>query len=51
MGGGGPTAWNAHFSYLNPLDFYRWRQLKSTVYAKELGDVQDLQQRSTGHLK
>jgi hypothetical protein len=51
MGGGGPTAWNAHFSYLNPLDFYLWKQLKSTVYAKEFSNVQDLQQRSTVHLK
>jgi hypothetical protein len=24
MGRCGPTAWNAHFSDLNPLDFYLW---------------------------
>ena len=51
MGGGGQTACNAHFSYLNPLKFYICRQLKSTVYAKEFSDVQDLQQRSTEHLR
>jgi hypothetical protein len=30
---------------LNPLDLYHWEHLKPTVYAKEVSDVQDWQQR------
>jgi hypothetical protein len=44
-GRGGPKAWPAPSSDLNPLDFYLWEHLKSTVYATEVCDAQDLQQR------
>jgi hypothetical protein len=27
-------------------DFYLWRRLKATVYATEVSDIQDLQQRT-----
>jgi hypothetical protein len=43
LGQGRPTAWPAP-SDLNPLDFYLWGQLKTTVYATEVSDVQDWQQ-------
>ena len=35
----------ACYSDFNPLDFYFWWYLKSTLYATEVSDVQDLQQR------
>jgi hypothetical protein len=45
VGRGGPTAWPARSSDLNPLDFYLWAHLKSTFWAAEVGDPQDWQQR------
>ena len=45
VGRGGPTAWPARSSDLNPLDFYLWAHLKSTFWAAEVGDSQDWQQR------
>jgi len=34
-----------HGPDLNHLYFYFWENLKPTVYATEVGDIQDLQQR------
>jgi hypothetical protein len=39
-----PSAWPAHSTAIYPLDFCLWRHLKSTAYATEIGDVQDLEQ-------
>ena len=39
-----PTAWPVCSPHLNPLNFYLREYLKSTVYAKEVSDVQDLKQ-------
>lgn len=39
-----PSAWPAHSSAIYPLDFYLWGHLKSTTYATEISDVQDLEQ-------
>jgi hypothetical protein len=44
LGQGGPTAWSSSSSDLSFLDFYPCENLKSTVYAVEASDVQDLQQ-------
>jgi hypothetical protein len=44
IGQGGPTAWTAPSPDLNPIDFYTWGHLQSTVCATEVSDIQDLQQ-------
>ena len=45
IGREGPTALPTLLSVLNPLDFYIWGRLRSTVYATEVVDFQGLQQR------
>jgi hypothetical protein len=45
IGRGGPTAWPARCSDLNPLYYYLWERLKPTVNVTEVSDVQDWQQR------
>jgi hypothetical protein len=37
--------WPTKSSDLNPLDFYLWGDLKSTVYATVVNDVAELQRR------
>jgi hypothetical protein len=37
----GSTAWPV-LSELNPLDFPIWKHLKSTLYATEVSDLQEL---------
>ena len=46
IGPGGPTAWPARSPDLQPLYFYLWGHLQSTVYATDVSGVQDLQQRT-----
>ena len=41
----GPTAWPVRYPDLNSSDFYLRGHTKATVYATEVSDVQDLQQR------
>ena len=43
IGWGGPTAWPDRPLDLNPLDFYLWGNLKSSVCHTEVSDMQDLQ--------
>jgi hypothetical protein len=38
------TAWSACSPNLNPLDFYLWGITKSTVYATDGNNVENLQQ-------
>jgi len=45
LGRRGQTAWPPCSPDFNPLHFYLWRHLKSTVYATDFSKVQDLQQR------
>jgi len=45
IGRGDPTAWPAPSPDLNPLAFYVWGHLKSTVCVTQIGDGQDLQHR------
>ena len=47
----GPTACLVHSPDLNPLYFYLREHLKSTVYAKEVSDIQVFQQRSRQDLR
>ena len=42
IGWGGPTAWPDCPLGLNPLNFYLWGNLKSTVCLTEVSDMQDL---------
>jgi hypothetical protein len=46
IGWGKPTAWPTPYPELNPLDYYLWRHLESILYATEVSDVQDYQQRN-----
>lgn len=46
IGRGGPTARPASSPELNPSHFYLWWHLQSAVCAAEVGDAQDLQQRT-----
>jgi hypothetical protein len=39
----GPTAWPAPYSDLTFLQFCLWRHIKSTFYATEVIDAQDMQ--------
>lgn len=41
IGEGGPAAWLAHSSGLNPLDFYHCGHLELAFYAKEISDIWD----------
>lgn len=45
IGRGGPHAWPARSPDLNPMDFYLWGHLKSTVYSVPITDEQQLWQR------
>ena len=42
---GGRVAWYSRSPDLNPLDFYLWGYLQSTVFTTEVSDMETLQQR------
>ena len=45
IGRGGPIAWPARSTDLNPLDFHLWGQLKSIVYATSIEHAEILRNR------